>query len=106
LLHAQRDTAGAVAAYERAERRGDVDAAFNLGVLLYETGDLGGAESAWRRCAVRGHAQAAANLGYLLARRGEPGAHDAVHPGANELGDHAFTTQDDERVSSNDRTAT
>jgi tetratricopeptide (TPR) repeat protein len=106
LLHARRDIAGAVAAYERAERRGDVDAAFNLGVLLYETGDLDGAESAWRRCAVRGHAQAAANLGFLLARRGEPGAHEAVHPDASELGDHALKTQDDERVSSRDRTAT
>ena len=39
----------AIAAYERAEQRGDPDAAFNLGVLLYETGDLDGANAAWRR---------------------------------------------------------
>ena len=48
MLHQQGDTAGALAAYERAERRGDHDAAFNLGVLLYEAGDLDGAEAARR----------------------------------------------------------
>ena len=60
-----------MAAYRRAEERGDGDAAFNLGVLLYEAGDLDGAETAWRRCVERRHARAAANLGYLLQRRGD-----------------------------------
>ena len=59
------------AAYERAERRGDPDAAFNLGVLLYEAGDLDGAEAAWRRSAGRGHARAAENLEFLLRHRQE-----------------------------------
>ena len=60
-----------MAAYERAERRGDPDAAFNLGVLLYEAGDLDGANAAWRRSAGRGHVRAAANLLFLSRRRRE-----------------------------------
>ena len=40
LLHQQREFAAAAAAYERAEQRGDRDAAFNLGVLLYEQADF------------------------------------------------------------------
>ena len=35
----------------RRAQRCDPDAAFNLGVLLYEAGDLDGAEAAWRRSA-------------------------------------------------------
>ncbi|MGA2929906.1 MAG: hypothetical protein ABSG43_28750, partial [Solirubrobacteraceae bacterium] len=38
LLHERQDYAAAAAAYRRAELLGDNDAAFNLGVLLYETG--------------------------------------------------------------------
>ena len=67
---------GAIAADERADRGGDPDAAFNLGVLLYGGGDLDDAEAARHRdkgramCASwfsdsRGsfrHARAAGNL--------------------------------------------
>jgi hypothetical protein len=71
-----------MAAYGRAEKRGDRDAAFNLGVLLYETGDLSGAEAAWQRGVKRGDMRAAANLVFLAPRRhpeGEPNG--VVHAG-------------------------
>jgi hypothetical protein len=71
MLHQRGDVVGAIAAYERAEQRGDPDAPFNLGVLLYEAGDLDGAEASWRRSAEHGHARAAANLEFLLGRRHE-----------------------------------
>jgi TPR repeat protein len=83
MLHEQGDVAGAMAAYERAERRGDPDAAFNLGVLLYETGDLEGAEASWRRSVEHGHTRAAANLEFLIRRR-----HDLETAGlAGDAGD-------------------
>jgi Tetratricopeptide repeat len=68
-LHHQGDAAGAIAAYQRAELRGDPDAAFNLGVLLYELRDLDGAEACWRRSIAHGHERAAANLDFLLQYR-------------------------------------
>jgi TPR repeat protein len=71
ILHQRGDVTEAIAAYERAERRGDPDAAFNLGVLLYEVGDLDGAEASWRRGVEQGHSRAAANLEFLLRRRTE-----------------------------------
>jgi len=86
LLH-QRDSAAAAAAYERAEQRGDHDAAFNLGVLLYEVGDLDGAEAAWRRCMVHQHAQAASNLGFLLERRGDLDGAGAAYAAAERWAD-------------------
>ena len=68
---------------------GDRDAAFNLGILLYEQGDLDGAEAAWRRCMSRHHAQAAANLGFLLQRRGDLDAAGAVYAAAERWADVA-----------------
>ncbi len=61
----------AIAAYRRAEERGDPDAPFNLGVLLYEVGDLDGAEASWRRSVHRGHPRATENLEFLVRRRRE-----------------------------------
>ena len=69
---------GATAAYERAEQRGDRDAAFNLGVLVYEAGDFEAAEAAWRRSAGRGHVRAAANLLFLSRHRRESEADPAI----------------------------
>jgi Flp pilus assembly protein TadD len=71
ILHERGDVAEAIAAYRRAERRGDPDAAFNLGVLLSEAGDLDGAETSWRRSAHYGNARATDDLGFLVRRSRE-----------------------------------
>jgi TPR repeat protein len=68
---------------------GDLDAAFNLGVLLEEAGRVEEAEQMCRRAADAGDMQAAFNLGVLLeeAGRGEEAeqmyrrAADAGHTG-------------------------
>ena len=67
--------------------RGDRDAAFNLGVLLYEQGDLDGAEAAWRRCLSGHHVQAAANLAFLLQRRGDLDGARAAYAAAERWAD-------------------
>ena len=54
LLEGHGDSAGAEAAYQRADRRGDASGSFNLGVLLEAREDLVGAEAAYRRADERG----------------------------------------------------
>ncbi|MGZ6564933.1 MAG: hypothetical protein ACXVH3_35195 [Solirubrobacteraceae bacterium] len=66
-------------------RRGDPDAAFNLGVLVYEAGDFEAAEAAWRRSAGRGHVRAAANLLFLSRHRRESEADPAIQSEARGL---------------------
>ncbi|HTK28926.1 MAG TPA: VWA domain-containing protein [Vicinamibacterales bacterium] len=85
----------AVADLKRAADRGDIDAAFNLGVL-YDTGrgvpqDLGRAAALYRKAAERGHVRAAYNLALLYAeglgvRKDEVQA-AAWYKKAAELGD-------------------
>jgi Flp pilus assembly protein TadD len=58
-------------AYRRADRHGDADAAFNLGVLLHERGDHVGAAAAYQRAEQRGDRDAAFNLGVLLYEAGD-----------------------------------
>jgi ABC-2 type transport system permease protein len=69
----------AEAAYHRADDRGDLEGAFNLGVLLEERGDLEGAEAAYRRADERGDGGGAFNLGILLQQRGELGGAEAPY---------------------------
>ena len=59
----------AFAAYERGDharpsgrRGGDLDAAYSLGVLLFEQSRADEAESVWRDAAARGNEEAAGNL--------------------------------------------
>jgi tetratricopeptide (TPR) repeat protein len=70
-LHRRGDINHAAQAYLHAEAAGVDDAAFNLGVLLFDAGDYDGAEMAWTRCLAHQHARAATNLGFLLAQRGD-----------------------------------
>jgi tetratricopeptide (TPR) repeat protein len=58
-------------AYRRADRHGDADAAFNLGVLLHERGDFAGAAAAYQRAEQRGDRDAPFNLGVLLYEAGD-----------------------------------
>ena len=62
------DSADAMAAKppSAADERGDPDAAFDLGIQLWDRGNLDGAEAAFRRADERGHAGAAFHLGMLL----------------------------------------
>jgi tetratricopeptide (TPR) repeat protein len=69
LLERQGAIDGALAAYRRADERGDASGAFNLGLLLARDGLLDGARAAYRRAAERGDpdvqqraAQAAADI--------------------------------------------
>jgi TPR repeat protein len=72
---------------QRIESENDPDAAFDLGVMLYEAGDLQGARTAWQRSVERGHRRAAVNLGFLLQRMGDrKGAREAYLKAA-EWGD-------------------
>jgi len=78
---------GAEAAYRRADERGDLEGAFNLGVLLEQRGELEGAEAAYRRADERGSAEGASNLGVLLEDRGELEGAEAAYRRADERGD-------------------
>jgi Flp pilus assembly protein TadD len=66
---------------------GDVDSAFNRGVLLVRRGLLADAELAFSRADERGDAGAASNLGVLLERRGDLVGADAAYRRADERGD-------------------
>jgi TPR repeat protein len=78
--------AGAVAAYRRADKRGDADGAFHVGLLLQRRGDLAEAEEAYRRADERGHADGANLLGVVLAKRGDPEGAEAAYRRADERG--------------------
>jgi len=65
----------------------DINAAFDLGVLLEERQDLAGAEVAYRRADERGHAAAASNLGVLLEGKGDPAEAEAAYRRADERGE-------------------
>jgi tetratricopeptide (TPR) repeat protein len=54
LLEQQGDLDAALSAYERADRRGDANGSFNLGLLLANRGDLAAARDAYRRATERG----------------------------------------------------
>ncbi len=58
-------------AYRRADRQGDAEGAFNLGVLLQRRRDSTGAAAAYRRADQRGDRDAAFNLGVLLYETGD-----------------------------------
>jgi Tfp pilus assembly protein PilF len=64
-------TGPAELAYRRADRRGDGDGAFNLGVLLHERRDFVGAAAAYQRAEQRGDCDAAFNLGVLQYEAGD-----------------------------------
>ena len=65
----------------------DINAAFDLGVLLEEKKDLAGAEAAYRRADERGHAAAASNLGVLLEGKGDRADAEAAYRRADERGE-------------------
>ena len=71
LLEREGDTAGALAAYRRADEHDHGPAACNLGVLLEEQSDIAGALDAYQRAAERGDANGAFNLGMLLEGQGD-----------------------------------
>ncbi len=81
------DFVGAEAAFRQAARRGDADAASNLGVLLEERGDESGAEAAYRQADDQGHAVGAFNLAGLLEERGDLGGAEEAYRRAGERGD-------------------
>ena len=79
---------------ERPENTGDItpapidiNAAFDLGVLLEEQKDVAGAEAAYRRADERGHAAAASNLGVLLEAGGDRAGAEAAYRRADERGE-------------------
>jgi TPR repeat protein len=65
----------------------DINAAFNLGVLLEERKDLPAAEAAYRRADEGGHAAAAANLGVLLEGQGDRTGAEAAYRRADQRGE-------------------
>jgi hypothetical protein len=80
------DLAGALAAYRRADERGDANGSFNLGCLLAERGDTTGAVAALRRADERGDAAGASNLGVLMEQQGDFDAAHAAYRRADERG--------------------
>lgn len=76
-----------LAAYRRADQRGDPVAAFDLGVLLASRGDRTGAVSAFHRADERGDATGASNLGVLLEEQGDAAEALAAYRRADERGD-------------------
>jgi TPR repeat protein len=77
----------ALAAYRRADERGDAVGTFNLGGLLLERGDQAAALSAYRRADKRGHPAAASNVGVLLEQAGDADGAVAAYRRADERGD-------------------
>jgi TPR repeat protein len=71
-----------------ADRRGDAQGAFKLGMFLEAKADLAGAEAAYRRGDERGSAEATAYLGGLAHRRGDLRAAEAAYRRASERGNH------------------
>jgi TPR repeat protein len=65
----------------------DINAAFNLGVLLEERKDLPAAEAAYRRADERGHAAASSNLGVLLEGQGDRTGAEAAYRRADQRGE-------------------
>ena len=54
LLAGHGDLVGALAAFQRADQRGDARSTLNVGVVLANQGHLAGAKQAYRRAAGRG----------------------------------------------------
>ena len=65
----------------------DINAAFNLGVLLEERRDLPAAEAAYRRADEGGHAAASSNLGVLLEGQGDRTGAEAAYRRADQRGE-------------------
>ena len=65
----------------------DINAAFNLGVLLEERKDLPAAEAAYRRADEGGHAAASSNLGVLLEGQGDRTGAEAAYRRADQRGE-------------------
>lgn len=86
LLERQGDTAGALAAYRRADECGHGPAACNLGVLLEEQHDTAGALAAYRRARQRGDANGSFNLGVLLEGQGDMAGALGAYRRADECG--------------------
>ena len=80
------DGTGALAAYRRADARGDARGSFNLGCLLAEHGDTAGAVAALRRADARGDAAGASNLGVLMEQQGDLDAAHAAYSRADQRG--------------------
>jgi peptidoglycan hydrolase-like protein with peptidoglycan-binding domain len=80
------DSAGAEAAYRRADERGHAAAASNLGVLLQQRGDATGAEAAYERADQRGEANGAFNLGVLREATEDLAGAEAAYRRADERG--------------------
>ncbi len=85
-LEERGELAGAIAAYERADRLGHGPAASNLGLLLEAQGDRAGAVAAYRRAEQRGDAYGAFNLGVSLEEEGELAGAIAAYQRADRLG--------------------
>jgi peptidoglycan hydrolase-like protein with peptidoglycan-binding domain len=83
------DVNGAVAAYRRADERGDAAAAFHLAALLGQRGARAEAEAAYRRADQRGHGGAASNLGVMLEEQGAAAEAGAAYRRADTRGDAA-----------------
>jgi peptidoglycan hydrolase-like protein with peptidoglycan-binding domain len=86
--HALQGTlSGATGVQPQAERTGDAEAAFNLGVLLERQRDRDGALAAYERADQLGNAAAACKVGVLLEERGELPAAEAAYRRAHDRGD-------------------
>jgi tetratricopeptide (TPR) repeat protein len=86
LLERAGDSAGARAAYTRADERGSLRGAFNLGQLLRREGQLGEAEAAYGRADERGSPEGAVNHGFLLEGRGDLAGAEAAYRRAAQRG--------------------
>jgi Tetratricopeptide repeat len=68
------------------DRRLTATSAYNIGVLLADSGDIAGAEAAYRRADERGSQRAAFNLGQMLKARGDLTSAEAAYRRADERG--------------------
>ena len=86
------DLEGAIAAYHRADERGDAAAAATLGLVFLEQDDEDAAYDAYSRADERGDAAAAVNLGVLREHRGDLAGAEAAYGRADRRGsaDGAF----------------
>ena len=89
LREEQADGRGAIAAFQRAVRRGHAAPRFLLGDLLAESDDPGGLMKAYRVAAERGDQGAAYQLGLLYLDRGDLESARSAFATADKL-DHAW----------------
>ncbi|HLW96920.1 MAG TPA: hypothetical protein VKS25_16220 [Solirubrobacteraceae bacterium] len=89
LLEEQAEGHGAIAAFQRAIRRGQAAPRFLLGDLLAESDDPSGLIKAYRVAAERGDQGAAYQLGLLYSQRGDLEAARSAFATADTLG-HAW----------------